>query len=135
MDEFSFDERPAADSSLTDKLAESAGHAISIRPAVRGVKVTFSWLKKKIKKKLSARNVEKVAVANLDELVGQCDNPETVAHLKELSDAGYTHLIATVDVSGEVNDAEVVRDTSRSPDEEVAQFINRTGEGMVVVTG
>ena len=43
--------------------------------------------------------------------------------------------MATVDESGKVSDVEVIRDTSDSIDDEVDQFINRTGEGMVVVTG
>lgn len=97
--------------------------------------LTFRWLKNKIKEKLAARNAKKVAVADLDELIESCDNTVTIDQLEELSDEGYTHLMATVDDSGKVNDVEVIRDTSGTIDEEVEQFINRTGEGMVVVTG
>ena len=42
--------------------------------------------------------------------------------------------MATVDNSGKVSDVEVIRDTNDTIDEEVEQFINRTGKGMVVVT-
>ena len=97
--------------------------------------LTFRWLKSKIKEKLAAKNAKKVAVADLEELIESCDNTVTVDQLEELSDEGYTHLMATVDESGKVSDVEVIRDTSDSIDDEVDQFINRTGEGMVVVTG
>lgn len=96
--------------------------------------LTIRWLKNKIKEKLAAKNAKKVAVADLDELIESCDNTVTIDQLEELSDEGYTHLIATVNTSGNVNDVEVIRDTSGTIDEEVEQFINRTGDGMVVVT-
>ncbi|MBD5103195.1 MAG: hypothetical protein HDT27_11030 [Subdoligranulum sp.] len=96
--------------------------------------LTFRWLKDKIKEKLAAKNSKKVAVADLDELIETCDNTVTIDQLEELSDEGYTHLMATVDNSGKVSDVEVIRDTNDTIDEEVEQFINRTGKGMVVVT-
>lgn len=97
--------------------------------------LTFRWLKNKIKEKLAAKNAKKVAVADLDELIESCDNTVTLNQLEELSDEGYTHLMATVNENGKVNDVEVIRDTNDTLDDEVDQFINRTGEGMVVVTG
>lgn len=97
--------------------------------------LTIRWLKNKIKEKLAAKNVKKVAVADLDEIIESCNNTITIDQLEELSDEGYTHLIATVDNNGKVNDVEVIHDKSDTIDEEVQQFINRTGEGMVVVTG
>lgn len=98
------------------------------------IAMTFRWLKNKVKEKLAAKNAKKVAVADLDELIESCDNTVTIDQLEELSDEGYTHLMATVDDSGKVNDVEVIRDTSDTIDDEVDQFINRTGEGMVVIT-
>ena len=97
--------------------------------------LTFRWLKNKIKEKLAAKNAKKVAVADLDELIESCDNTVTLNQLEELSDEGYTHLMATVNENGKENDVEVIRDTNDTLDDEVDQFINRTGEGMVVVTG
>lgn len=97
--------------------------------------LTLRWLKNKIKEKLAAKNAKKVAVADLDELIESCDNTVTIDQLEELSDEGYTHLMATVNEDGNVSDVEVIRDTSDTIDDEVNQFINRTGEGMVVVTG
>lgn len=97
--------------------------------------LTFRWLKNKIKEKLAAKNAKKVAVADLDELIESCDNTVTLSDLESLSDEGYTHLMATVDDNGKVSDVEVIRDTNDSIDEEVERFINRTGDGMVVVTG
>lgn len=96
--------------------------------------LTFRWLKNKIKEKLAAKNAKKVAVADLDELIESCDNTVTLNQLEELSDEGYTHLMATVNENGKVNDVEVIRDINDTLDDEVDQFINRTGEGMVVVT-
>lgn len=97
--------------------------------------LTFRWLKNKIKEKLANKNVKKVAVADLDELIKSCDNTLTLDQLEKLADEGNTHLMATVDESGKVNDVEVIRDTNDTIDEEVDRFINRTGEGMVVITG
>ncbi|MCD8222965.1 MAG: hypothetical protein LUD07_12450 [Clostridiales bacterium] len=99
------------------------------------VVLTFSWLKNKIKEKLAAKNVKKVAVADLDELIESCDNTISIDELEDLSDKGYTHLMATVDENGKVSDVEVIQDISDTIDEEVSQFVNRTGEGMVVVAG
>lgn len=96
--------------------------------------LTFRWLKNKIKEKLAAKNVKKVAVADLKELIESCDNTVNLDQLNKLHEEGYTNMIATVDESGEVNDVEVFRDTNDTIDEEVDRFINRTGEGMVVVT-
>ncbi len=97
--------------------------------------LTFRWLRNKIREKLAAKNAKKVAVADLGELIESCDNTVTIDQLEELSDEGYTHLMATVDDNGKVDDVEVIRDMNDSIDAEVEQFINRTGEGMVVVTG
>ncbi len=97
--------------------------------------LTFRWLKNKIKKLFDQPEVNKVAVADLEELIEECDNEVTLKELEDLSDKGYTHVIATVNENGKVNnDVEVIRDTNDTLDDEVAQFINRTGEGMVVVT-
>lgn len=97
--------------------------------------LTIRWLKNKIKEKLATKNARKVAVADLDELIESCDNTITMDQLEELSDEGYSHLVATVDNSGKVSDVEVIRNTSDNIDEEVEQFINRTGQGMVVIAG
>ena len=99
------------------------------------VTLTIRWLKNKIKEKLAARNAKKVAVADLDELIESCDNTVTISELEDLSDKGYTHLMATVNDNGKVSDVEVIQDNSDTIDDEVERFINRTGEGMVVVTG
>lgn len=100
--------------------------------------LTFRWLKNKIKEKLAAKNIKKVAVADLEiltERMATCENMHTLSELEELADKGYSHLMATVDDDGNVKDVEVFRDTSDTLDEEVDRFINCTGEGMVVITG
>lgn len=97
--------------------------------------LTIRWLTKKIKEKLAAKNAKKVAVADLEELINDCDNKISLSDLEGLTDQGYSHLVATVDNSGKVSDVEVIKDTSASIDEEVDQLINRTRQGMVVIEG
>lgn len=95
--------------------------------------VTFRWLLRKIKEKLAARSAKKVAVADLEKLIDNCDNRVSLSDLENLTDQGYTHLVATVDKSNRVNDVEVIKDTSNNIDTEVEHFINRTRSGMVIV--
>ena len=97
--------------------------------------LTIRWLKNKIKEKLSAKNAKKVAVADLAALIDSCDNSVSIDQLEKLADEGCTHLVATVDNDGKVSDVEAYKDQNDTIDEEVDRFINRTGEGMVVVTG
>lgn len=97
--------------------------------------LTIRWIKEKIMEKLATKNAKKVALADLNELIESCDNTVNIDQLEGLSNEGYTHLMATVDDNGKVNDVEVIQDKSDTIDEEVDRFINRTGKGMVVVTG
>lgn len=94
--------------------------------------LTFRWLKNKIKEKLAAKNAKKVAVADLNKIIEECDNTVSLSDLENLSDEGYTHLVATVGTDGKVSDVEIIEDMSSSIDAEVEQLINRTGRGMVV---
>lgn len=99
--------------------------------------LAIRWLKDKIKEKFAVKKAKKVAVTTLENMIGSCDNTvpiDQIDQVKGLSDMGYSHLIATVDNSGKVSDVEIIKDTSDTIDEEVEQFINCTGEGMVVIT-
>lgn len=95
--------------------------------------LTIKWLKKKIKEKLAAKNIKKVAVADLEELIAGCDNSVSLSELDDLTDKGYTHLMATVDNGGKVSSVDVIKDENYFTDEEVEELLNRTGEGMVVI--
>lgn len=100
------------------------------------IALTFSWLVGRIKQKFAEKNAKKVAVADLDKLIASCSNTVSfnqLEQLNEVSNEGYTHLMAAVNDNGEVYDVEVIRDTNENLDEEVARFINKTDEGMVVI--
>jgi len=94
--------------------------------------VTFQWLKNKIKEKLNQKNVSKVACADLEKLINECDNTKTIDELESYADEGYTNVIASVDNLGKIKDIDLVKDTSDFIDEQVERFIGH--EGMVVVT-
>lgn len=109
-----------------------AGYLVAIT-----VLLTFAWLTSKIRQRFADKKAKKVAVAELDRLIQSCSNIvslEQVEQLNEVSNEGYTHLMATVDDTGKVYDVEVIKDTSDTLDEEVSRFINNTDEGMVVIT-
>ncbi len=95
--------------------------------------VTFTWLKDNIKKRILEKKMKKVAVADLNELINDCGNRTKLSDLDELRDEGYTHIIASVNNSDVVEDVEMIKDENDTIDSEVYDFINRTGEGMVVI--
>lgn len=98
--------------------------------------LTFKWLKNKIREKLAKKNIKKVAVADLEELIEECDNTVSLNELDELVDKGYTHLMADVGYDGKiVDDVEIIKDESDSIDREVKEFINKTNQGMVIIEG
>lgn len=104
--------------------------------AVYAIVLTFKWLKNKITEKLAKRNVKKVAVADLEELINECDNTVSLKDLDNLVDEGYTHLMAEVGYDGKiVGDVEVIKDKSDTIDKDVEELLNRTNQGMVVVEG
>ena len=98
------------------------------------IMLTFRWLANKIREKFAKKETQKVAVADLHEMIESCDNTMTIDQLEKLEDEGYTHWVATVDDNGKVSDVEAIKDKNDTIDEEVDRFINRTGDGMVVIT-
>ena len=99
------------------------------------IKLTISWLRNKIKDKLKNRNTKKVAVGELDQMIASCTNQTSIDALDKLVDEGYTNVIASVDNNGQVEDVEAVKDTNDYVDRDVDNLINKTGEGMVVISG
>ncbi|MCM1251676.1 MAG: hypothetical protein NC321_02560 [Clostridium sp.] len=98
------------------------------------VVLTFKWLRNKISEKLAKKNVKKVVVADLEELINECDNTVSLSALNDLVDEGYTHMMADVGYDGKiVGDVEVLKDENDAIDKDVEELINRTHQGMVVV--
>lgn len=98
------------------------------------VVLTIKWLRNKIKEKLAKRNVSKVAVGDLEHMIETCDNQVSMDELDKLVESGYSQVMAEVDDNGKVENVEVIKDTSNVIDYDVEQFINRTGEGLVVIS-
>ena len=96
--------------------------------------LTIKWLRNKIREKLSQKNVKKVAVADLEELINECDNTVSLSDLDDLVDEGYTHLMVDVGYDGKiVGDVEVIKDKNDSIDKDVEELLSRTNQGMVIV--
>ncbi len=94
--------------------------------------MAMSWLKNKIKEKLRKRNAQKVAAVDLEEIINSTDNQMSMEAFEKVADEGATHLFATVDNDGNVMDVEAVE--AEEVDRSVENLINRTGEGIVVVS-
>lgn len=98
--------------------------------------LTIKWLRNKIREKLAKRNVKKVAVTDLQQLIDECDNKVSMKDLDNLVDDGYTHLMAEVGYDGNiVGDVEVIQDQNDTVDRDVEELLNRTNQGMVIVEG
>lgn len=100
------------------------------------VKLTLflmSWLTNKVKEKLRNRNTQKVAVGDLNEIIKNCDNEVALDELENLVDEkGATHIIADVDYSGNVVDVEAI--DAEKVERRVYDTINKTGEGLVLIS-
>lgn len=92
------------------------------------VVLTVRWLKNKFKELLAKKNVKKVAAVELERLIDECPNQRT---LDDLFDEDYTHVVASVNNSGKIEDVEVIKDTGDG-DYEVDELLGN--ERMVVVT-
>lgn len=90
--------------------------------------LTIRWLKNKIKELMAKKNVKKVAALELEKLIDECPNQRT---LDDLMDEDYTHVVASVNGSGKIEDVEVIKDTGDG-DYEVDELLG--DERMVVVT-
>lgn len=96
--------------------------------------LTIKWIKNKVSEKLAKKNVKKVAVADLEELIEECDNNISLDDLDKLVDEGYTHMMAEVGYDGQViGDIEVIKDQNETIDKDVEELLNRTNQGMVIV--
>lgn len=90
--------------------------------------LTIKWLKNKIREKIQKRNAKKVAFMDLQKLVDECPNEMS---LDELLKEGDTHVMATVDEYGKIDEVDILKDEGYG-DAEVDRMLG--SEGMVVVT-
>ncbi|MBD5142041.1 MAG: hypothetical protein HDT22_00265 [Ruminococcus sp.] len=101
---------------------------------VNVVKLTINWLRDKIKSKLYKKMAKKVAVFVLGDMITSCTNQRSLEELTSLSRDGYTHIMTELDDNGKVQNTECIKDTSPKTDPNVRSFINKTGQGMVIVS-
>lgn len=96
--------------------------------------LVFSWLVNKIKQKLAKRNISKVATCEIQEMVKNCNNQATIDEMMALQNQGVTHFTAEVQNDGTISDDGLEVLNVKKEDQQTHDFINRTGEGMVVVS-
>lgn len=94
------------------------------------VKITFDWIRNKIREKLNKKNAKKVMVSKIGRMVEECENEMSLEQLNELEK--YDMVAATVTNSGEVEDVEFIQNTDSVLDDEVERLLK--GKGQVVVT-
>ena len=58
------------------------------------IALTVKWIIDKIKGKKALGYIKKVMVADIRDLANSCDNTITLDQLDELSNKGYTHVMA-----------------------------------------
>lgn len=106
----------------------------AVRLILHVLRLTISWLRNQIKSLLAKYNTEKVAVGDLRTLSRTTENEISLDELSKLVKDGYTHLTAAIDKNGSIEKVELIKDTSDFADRDVNRLINRTGEGMVIVS-
>lgn len=96
--------------------------------------LVFSWLVNKIKQKLAKRNISKVATCEIQEMVKNCNNQATIDEMMALQNQGITHFTAEVQDDGTIPADGLEILNVEKEDQQTHDFINRTGEGMVVIS-
>jgi hypothetical protein len=96
------------------------------------VSLSVRWIVGKIREKKAMGNIKKVAVADIDTLIRECDNTVTLADLDTLASQGYSHVMVDIDASGKiVGDVDIIKDTNDTLDADVERLLGK--KGMVVV--
>ncbi len=97
------------------------------------IRLTVSFISNKVKEKLKQRRIQKVAVGDLGIIINQCQNKASVDELEKLVNEGNaTHFFAGVDENGNIVDIDFVG--AETIDSDADALINRTGEGMIVIS-
>lgn len=89
--------------------------------------LTLRWVKEKIREKIQQKNAKKVAFMDLQKLVDECPNEMS---LDELLEEGNTHVMASVDAYGQIDEVDLIKDTGYG-DSDVDRMLG--SERMVVV--
>ena len=91
------------------------------------IKVTFNWVRNKIREKLAKKNVKKVYMATVKKLADECDNKMTKDELNN-----YDFVMASVNDKEQVEDLDLIKNTDAHLDEEVDRLL--TSKREVVIT-
>lgn len=96
---------------------------------VLAIRMTFQWLQKRLTQKLAKRNVNKVAMVEMEKLAEECPNQISLSDMKKAGD----YCMAEIDANGQVvGDLEFIKDENTSLDREVDALLKK--ERMVVVS-
>lgn len=118
--------------SILSLVAGIAAVAALITVVVRLTILAMDWISNKVKEKLRQRNTQKVAVGDLNKIIQSCSNQVSVDELERLASSGVSHVIADVDAYGNVGEVEGVH--ADSVETSVSNLIDKTGEGLVVIS-
>lgn len=100
--------------------------------SITKVNFNLTWLRDDAKKKLNRPGITAVAVGDLRKMV---ELYPTVPEWKQLLEEEATHIIATIGNDQSITGAEFIKDISEFPDVALDEYINKTGEGMVIISG
>lgn len=98
------------------------------------VTLLFSKLINMVKQKLAKRNVSKLAIGEIGKMVKSCENQATIDEMMALQNQGITHFTAEVQDDGTISDDGLEILNVEKEDQQTYDFINRTGEGLVVIS-
>ena len=99
--------------------------------SVKRVNFTFDVLVSESKKQLIRPEVARVAVGDLKRLAKL--NPN-VPEWSQLYINDVTHMIVTIGHRGEITEAYFYHDLSNYGNRQVDELINKTGEGMIIIS-
>lgn len=95
--------------------------------AVYVIKVTYNWIRNKIKEKLSKKNAKKVFMTTVEHMVDECDNVKT---LDDLDD--YDLVMATINDENQVEDLDLIKNTDDELDETVDRLLTSKREVVIM---
>lgn len=95
------------------------------------IKITFNWVRNKIREKLAKRNAKKIYMTEVNRLVEQmadnCDNKMTLDELEN-----YDVVMATINDENEVEDVDLIKNTDDELDRDVDKWLSSNRE--IVIT-
>lgn len=103
------------------------------------VKITMQWVVSKVKMLLAFPDVLRVAVIDIRKIVAAIqlnevkNNSVKIHQLEKLLESGATHILAGVNKDGVVLNIDVF--SAEETETDVTEYLDRTGEGMIVICG